>query len=57
MPVDQSQRFVEQAASAGHKVKLEVRPGKEHGWPTMVLDIPRFADWFDKHLPPSKPKR
>ena len=50
VPVDQSQRFVQQAATAGHKVQLEVRPAKEHGWLTMVLDIPRFADWFDQHL-------
>lgn len=53
VPLEQSERFVEQASTAGHKVQLEVRPGKEHGWPTMVLDIPRFADWFDQHLSPS----
>ena len=52
VPLDQSERFVEQANAAGHKVQLEVRAGKKHGWPTMVLDIPRFVDWFDEHLPP-----
>lgn len=50
VPVDQSERFVEQARSRGLPVRLEVRPGKPHGWPTMVLDIVRFADWFDQHL-------
>ncbi len=54
VPLEQSERFVEQAGAAGHKVQLEVRPGKPHGWPTMVLDIPRFADWFDKHLLPTE---
>jgi len=58
VPVDQSQRFVDAVddlngkldASAAVIVKLDIRPGKGHGWPTMVLDISRFADWFDKHL-------
>lgn len=50
VPLDQSERFVESARSAGREVRLEVRPGKEHGWPTMILDILRFADWFDEHL-------
>lgn len=50
VPLEQSQWFVERARSQGRHVQLEVRPGKEHGWPTMVLDILRFADWFDEHL-------
>lgn len=51
VPLDQSERFAEQARSQGLNVALEVRPGKSHGWPTMILDISRFADWFDTHLP------
>lgn len=50
VPVDQSQRFVEQAKTHGCKIQFEIRPGKGHGWPTMVFDIIRFADWFDEHL-------
>ncbi|TXT37805.1 MAG: Esterase/lipase-like protein [Planctomycetota bacterium] len=50
VPLDQSARFAEQAKVQGKDVRLEVRPDKGHGWPTMVLDIPRFADWFDQHL-------
>ncbi len=49
--VDQSQRFADKAVSQGLIVRLETRPGKEHGWPAMILDIPRFADWFDEHMP------
>ncbi len=49
--VDQSQRFADKATNEGLNVRLETRPGKEHGWPTMILDIPRFADWFDEHMP------
>jgi acetyl esterase/lipase len=52
--VDQSQRFADKAIAEGLNVRLETRPGKEHGWPAMILDIPRFADWFDEHLPVTK---
>lgn len=50
VPLDQSERFAKCAREAGREVKLDVRPGKKHGWPTMVFDIIRFADWFDEHL-------
>ena len=50
VPLDQSERFVEQAKTVGQEVRLVVRPHKKHGWPTMIFDIPRFADWFDTHL-------
>ena len=51
--IDQSERFIEQAIREGCTVKFERRPGKGHGWPTMVMDIIRFADWFDQHLSPA----
>lgn len=58
VPVDQSQRFVDAINELNGKlegspavnIKLDVRGEKGHGWPTMILDIPRFADWFDLHL-------
>ncbi len=50
VPVDQSQRFAAVAAKQMAEVKLEIRPGKGHGWPEMVLDLVRFAEWFDQHL-------
>jgi len=57
VPVDQSERFAEQAKSVGREVRLEIRPNKKHGWPSMIFDLPRFADWFDTHLgvPASQP--
>jgi len=55
VPLDQSQRFAAEASKQGAVVQLEVRPGKGHGWPTMILDILKFADWFDLHLPGQPP--
>ncbi len=49
-PLEQSEWFVARAKEAGREVKLVVRPGKKHGWLTMLWDIRRFADWFDEHL-------
>jgi len=51
VPLDQSQRFAVEATKQGAVVRLDVRPGKGHGWPTMILDILEFARWFDQHLP------
>ncbi len=50
VPLEQSEWFVERARTVGRDVRLEVRPGKKHGWPSMVLDISHFADWFDEHV-------
>ncbi len=58
VPLDQSQRFADAVNELNAKgdsrdsvaIKLDIRSGKGHGWPTMILDIPRFADWFDQHL-------
>ncbi|HID23375.1 MAG TPA: alpha/beta hydrolase [Planctomycetaceae bacterium] len=50
VPLSQSTRFAERARAVGCEVSLEVRPGKPHGWPTMILDLPHMADWFDEHL-------
>ena len=50
VPIDQSERFIAEAKAQGCTVKFETRPGKGHGWPTMVFDIIKFADWFDQHL-------
>jgi len=57
VPLDQSQRFAAEASKQGAVVQLEVRPGKGHGWPTMILDILKFARWFDQHLPGQPPAR
>ncbi len=49
-PLEQSEWFVARAREAGGTVKLVVRPGKKHGWPTMLWDIRQFANWFDRYL-------
>lgn len=51
VPLEQSQRFQQAARALGATVELVVHPGGQHGWLTMVVDIVRFADWFDRHLP------
>ncbi|MDG1893781.1 MAG: alpha/beta hydrolase [Fuerstiella sp.] len=50
--LDQSERFRERAVEQGAEVKLVVHPGGQHGWPTMLWDARKFADWFDWHLQP-----
>ncbi len=50
VPLDQSERFKKVADEKGKVVELEVHPGGAHGWASMILDIEKFADWFDKHL-------
>jgi len=55
VPLEQSERFRDRALELGDNVQLVVHPGGKHGWLTMVLDIPKFADWFDRYLRPAKP--
>ena len=50
VPLEQSERFRDRAAEHGHDVKIVVHPGGKHGWLTMILDLRKFADWFDLHL-------
>lgn len=49
-PLEQSEWFAARAKEAGREVRLVVRPGKKHGWLTMVWEIREFADWYDEHL-------
>jgi acetyl esterase/lipase len=50
VPLDQSERFQAKSRELGRTVELVVHPGGKHGWLSMVFDIRRFADWFDKYL-------
>ena len=50
VPIDQSERFQEKAINNGAKVKLIRKKGKDHGWPTIILDMSTFARWFDRKL-------
>jgi acetyl esterase/lipase len=54
VPLEQSEWFVARAREAGGTVELVVRPGKKHGWYTMIWDIRRFGAWFDRYLPPPR---
>lgn len=49
-PLEQSEWFQAKACELGCPVEIVVHPGGKHGWLTMVLDIRKFADWFDRHL-------
>ena len=53
VPLDQSQRFQKRAQELGRTVELVVHPGGHHGWPTMLWDVRKFADWFDRYLQPA----
>jgi acetyl esterase/lipase len=50
VPLDQSQRFQQQAQAIGRTVTLVVHHGGKHGWLSMLWDIRQFGDWFDRHL-------
>ena len=42
---------------AGVPAELIVRKGAGHGWPTLLEDVEKFADWFDKYLKPAKAQK
>ena len=50
VPLEQSTRFKQRAAELGREVALTIRPGKKHGWPTMIWDAHLFAAWLTEHL-------
>jgi acetyl esterase/lipase len=50
VPLDQSERFQAEAIKQGRTVELVVHSGGKHGWLTMLWDLRRFADWFDRYL-------
>jgi acetyl esterase/lipase len=50
VPIYQAEIFVKKCREVNAPVKLELRPGKDHGWTGMEKDIALFADWFDEHL-------
>lgn len=53
VPLEQSERFQKKAREVGRPVEIVVHPGQKHGWLTMIFDIPKFADWFDRYLLPA----
>jgi acetyl esterase/lipase len=50
VPLQQSQLIIEKLKEAQVPCELIVKPGGAHPWPDIAADIPRLADWFDRHL-------
>jgi acetyl esterase/lipase len=54
VPLQQAQRMVEVCREAKVPCELVIKPDAAHGWPDLSKDLVLFADWFDRHLLPSK---
>ncbi len=50
VPLQQSERVVEELKKAGVETKLIVKKGGGHGWLTIGEDALTLIDWFDQHL-------
>lgn len=50
VPYSQSERMIEKLDEAGATAKLVTKKDEAHGWSDINADIPRVADWFDRHL-------
>ena len=55
VPLEQSQKMVAALKAAGGSAELIVKKGGGHPWPTMFEEVKIIADWFDQHLPETKP--
>ncbi len=47
---DQSLRYKKAARELGNTVEVVIVPGGHHGWPSMLLDVFKLRDWFDRYL-------
>ncbi|MFO0907818.1 MAG: alpha/beta hydrolase [Isosphaeraceae bacterium] len=54
VPIQQAELILKKFEAAKVPARLIVKPGQAHGWPNIAQDLEAFADWFDKHLRPSK---
>jgi len=54
VPIQQAETIIEKLKAAGVECELVVRKGAGHGWPNLNKDMAILADWFDKHLKPTK---
>lgn len=50
VPIQQARRFISKLEEMKVTCKLEVRPGKAHGWPGIESEANVLAEWFEKHL-------
>jgi acetyl esterase/lipase len=57
VPLQQSEIMLAKLKEAGVPAELIVRKGAEHGWPTLLADLEKCADWFDKYLKPAKAEK
>jgi len=57
VPLQQSQKMVEALKAAGGSAELIVKKGGGHPWPTLPEEVKIMADWFDQHLPETKPNQ
>ena len=55
VPLQQSQKMVAALKAAGGSAELIVKQGGGHPWMTLPEEVKIMADWFDQHLPESKP--
>ena len=51
VPIQQSELVMKRLEELGVPHKLEVRPGKSHGWANMQEDVKILAAWIDQHTP------
>jgi acetyl esterase/lipase len=50
VPLQQSELIMARFKEAGVPAKLVVKPGADHGWPDLLKDLSKLADWFDHYL-------
>jgi acetyl esterase/lipase len=50
VPPQQSQLLMDRLQELGVPHELVVKKGGSHGWPDMLSDYPKLADWFEKYL-------
>ena len=55
VPLQQSQKMVESLKAAGGSAELIIKKGGGHPWNTLFEEVKIMADWFDQHLPETKP--
>jgi acetyl esterase/lipase len=52
VPVQQSQRLIDELKAANADARLVMREGMRHAWPGWEADSELIAQWFDSHLRP-----
>jgi acetyl esterase/lipase len=50
VPIQQAELIIDKLKAAKVPCELVVKEKAGHGWPDILKDMPRLADWFDKYL-------